>query len=255
MKTCLESLAWQFGSPSFKECWLFLKHTRHSPASGPLHLLFPKSFYLSLCSNVTSLKKTWTSSVPLCIDHVLYYSKAFPMYTLLSWFIYFLPLSTCTKNNSCSLFSSTPAVLEQCLTFSRCSINTFNIWWARLIQVLRNWPPSGYSGHPEGGWGSQPYVLRLKDMADHLVLSFSILGWVRGLHILLGVGARHPSAGHQHDNVANVCDVGNSPQRVIHHRLLEVKGWGRWVAYRTKNLGDGIFFPHPGWGWNPAAVG
>lgn len=60
-------------------------------------------------------------------------------------------------------------------------------------------------------------------MADHLVLSFSILGWVRSLHVLLRVGTGHPSAGHQHDNVPNVCDVGNGPQGVIHHRLLGVR--------------------------------
>lgn len=58
-------------------------------------------------------------------------------------------------------------------------------------------------------------------MADHLVLPFSILGRVRGFHILLGVGARHPPTGHQHNDVPDVCDVGNGPQRVVHHRLLQ----------------------------------
>lgn len=91
-------------------------------------------------------------------------------------------------------------------------------------------------GNPEEGWGSQSYVLRLKDMADHLVLSFSILGRVRGLHIFLGVRTGHPPAGHQHDDVANVCDVGNGPQRVVHHRFLEVKGRGGESAHRTLKL-------------------
>ena len=72
--------------------------------------------------------------------------------------------------------------------------------------------------------GGHPYVFRLEDMADHLVLPFSILGWVGGFHVLLGVGAGHPPAGHQHNNVPYICDVGNGPQRVVHHGFLE----GRW---------------------------
>ena len=69
--------------------------------------------------------------------------------------------------------------------------------------------------------GSHPYIFRLEDMADHLVLPFSILGWVGGFHVLLGVGAGHPPAGHQHNYVPDICDVGNGPQRVVHHRFLE----------------------------------
>lgn len=73
-------------------------------------------------------------------------------------------------------------------------------------------------------------------MADHLVLSFSILGWVRSLHVLLGVGAGHPPAGHQHDNVPDVCDVGNGPQRVVHHGLLGATGRAGESAHRTLEL-------------------
>ena len=69
--------------------------------------------------------------------------------------------------------------------------------------------------------GGHPYIFRPEDMADHLVLPFSVLGWVGGFHVLLGVGAGHPPAGHQHNYVPDICDVGNGPQRVVHHRFLE----------------------------------
>lgn len=85
----------------------------------------------------------------------------------------------------------------------------------------RIWLVKGSPGHPERDQGKHPYILGLEDMADHLVLPLSILGWVGGFHILLGVGAGHPPAGHQHDDVSDVCDIGNGPQRVVHHRLLE----------------------------------
>lgn len=95
----------------------------------------------------------------------------------------------------------------------------------RLIQVLRkrkNLAHPGVSqGHPEGDERRHPYILRLKDVANHLILPFSILGWVGGFHVLLGVGARHSPACHQDDDVPDVCYIGDGPQRVVHHRLLE----------------------------------
>lgn len=81
-------------------------------------------------------------------------------------------------------------------------------------------------------------------MTDHLVLPFSILGWVRGLHILLGVGAGHPPAGHEHDDVPNVCDVGNGPQRVVHHRLLEGKDRAGECTQNPRTYQMVIFVPH-----------
>lgn len=69
----------------------------------------------------------------------------------------------------------------------------------------------------------QTHILRLKHVAYHLVLALAVLPWVRGLHILLRVGSRHPAPGHQDHYVADVCDVGDGPQRVVHHGLLVVR--------------------------------
>ena len=123
-----------------------------------------------------------------------------------------------------------------------------------MTQVLRNKERIGHRGAAQvtgGRWGSHPYVLRLKDVADHLVLPLSILGRVGGFHVLLGVGARHAPAGHQHDDVPDVCDVGDGPQRVVHHRLLE-GGRERVVSPVPHPVTHGkVCHPEPSQVWSP----
>lgn len=65
-----------------------------------------------------------------------------------------------------------------------------------------------------------PYILRLEDMADHFVLSLSILGRVRCFHIILGVRPWHSPTSHQNNYIPYVCDVRNGPQGMIHHGFL-----------------------------------
>lgn len=58
-------------------------------------------------------------------------------------------------------------------------------------------------------------------MADHLILALAVLTWLRGFHVLLRISARHPAPRHQNHYAADVSDVGDSPQRVVHHSFLK----------------------------------
>lgn len=65
-----------------------------------------------------------------------------------------------------------------------------------------------------------PYILRLKDMANHFVLPLSILGRVRCFHIILGVRPWHSSTCHQNNYISYISNVRNGPQGMIHHGFL-----------------------------------
>lgn len=64
------------------------------------------------------------------------------------------------------------------------------------------------------------HVFRLKDMAYHLVL----LLWLRcsrcSFNTVLWGCARHAASCHQDHNAPNICNIGYSTERVVHHRLL-----------------------------------
>lgn len=70
---------------------------------------------------------------------------------------------------------------------------------------------------------NSPYIFRFKNMADHFILPLPILGGVRCFHIILGVRSWHSPAGHQYNYIPNICNVGNGPQRMIHHSFLGKK--------------------------------
>lgn len=65
-----------------------------------------------------------------------------------------------------------------------------------------------------------PYILRLKDMANHFVLPLSVLGRVRCFHIILGVRPWHSPTSHQNNYISYICNVRNGPQGMIHHGFL-----------------------------------
>jgi len=67
------------------------------------------------------------------------------------------------------------------------------------------------------------YILRLKDMANHLVLLLC-LGCTRcSFDTVLRGCSRHSASRHQNHNVPNVSDVGDGAQGIVHHRFLSAE--------------------------------
>lgn len=75
------------------------------------------------------------------------------------------------------------------------------------------------------------YIFRLKDMTYHLVLLLCLWRSWGSLDAVLWGCAWHAAPRHQDHDVPNIGDIGYSPQRVVHHRLLQGKVSQRQPSY------------------------